>query len=35
MTEFIRAATNDYFDNRLIGRLFLRLIDESVYVLIF
>jgi hypothetical protein len=25
----IRAATNDYFNNRLIGRLFYRLIDES------
>ena len=24
-----RAATNDYFNNRLIGRLFYRLIDES------
>jgi len=23
----IRAATNDYFDNRLIGRLFFWLID--------
>ncbi len=22
-----RAATNDYFDNRLVGRLFFRLID--------
>ncbi len=25
----IRAATNDYFNNRLICRLFFRLIDES------
>ncbi len=23
----IRAATNDYFDNRLVGRLLFRLID--------
>ena len=27
--ESIRAATNDYFNNRLICRLFFRLIDES------
>ncbi len=26
MDEF-RAATNDYFDNRLVGRLFFRLIN--------
>ncbi len=24
-----RAATKDYFDNRLVGRLFFRLIDYS------
>ncbi len=24
-----RAATNDYFDNRLVGRLFFRLIEQS------
>ncbi len=24
---YIRAATNDYFDNRLVGQLFFQLID--------
>ncbi len=24
-----RAATNDYFDNRLVDRLFFRLIEQS------
>ena len=28
---FPRAATNDYFHNRLIGRLFKRFIDQSDY----
>ncbi len=27
--QYTRAATNDYFNNRLIWRLFFRLIDES------
>jgi hypothetical protein len=29
MQPATRAATNDYFNNRLIGRLFVWLIDES------
>ncbi len=27
LVDQIRAATNDYFDNRLVGRLLFRLID--------
>ncbi len=30
----IRAATNDYFNNRLVGRLFLRLIKKYIYIYI-
>ncbi len=27
----IRAATNDYFDNRIVGQLFFRLIELKTY----
>ncbi len=30
-----RAATNDYFDNRLVGRLFFRLIGLNKIILFY
>ncbi len=31
---YSRAATNDYFDNRLVGRLFFRLIGLNTVILL-
>ncbi len=31
----IRAATNDYFDNQLVGRLFFRLIRLNTIILFY
>ncbi len=32
---FSRAATNDYFDNRLVGRLFFRLIGLNKIIVFY
>ncbi len=34
-TLFCRGATNDYFDNRLVGRLFFRLIGLNKIILFY
>ncbi len=35
MLDLVRAATNDYFDNRLLGRLFFRLIGLNTNILFY
>ncbi len=34
-SEQCRAATNDYFDNRLVGRLFFQLIGLNTIILFY